>query len=75
MGRGTRGSLRPASVQARPCRSIRHHHFIRNIATRRGNGVYRHVGLAVPYESDVCEHCGWIRREILAYQQTQEAAV
>jgi hypothetical protein len=40
-----------------------------------GNGVYRHVGLAVPYESDVCEHCGWIRREILAYQQTQEAAV
>jgi hypothetical protein len=48
---------------------MKHHHFLHNSAVLPGKRLYRHVGLSNPRDSDVCEHCGWTRSEVLVYNQ------
>jgi len=71
---GYRGILKPKTRKMEPCKSMKHHHFLHNSAVLPGKRLYRHVGLSNPRGSDVCEHCGWLRSEILAHQQTQPEA-
>lgn len=69
-----RGILKPAPKHSVPCKSMKHHHFIHNLALQAGKARFCHVGLSNPKSSDVCEHCGWLRCEILAYEQTKQSS-